>query len=114
MRSISGAVVAFWLTLRHPGIRARSVKAHAAYGAMPPRRKPAQTAPKPAGPTGSTNGEAADLDSRAQSGKYLTTAQGLRMPDTDHSLKAGERGPSLLEDFHLREKNHPLRSRADP
>ncbi len=35
---------------------------------------------------------------------FLTTAQGLRLPDTDHSLKAGERGPTLLEDFHLREK----------
>lgn len=35
---------------------------------------------------------------------YLTTAQGVRIPDTDHSLKAGERGPTLLEDFHLREK----------
>jgi catalase len=34
----------------------------------------------------------------------LTTAQGVRLPDTDHSLKAGPRGPSLLEDFHLREK----------
>jgi catalase len=43
-------------------------------------------------------------DARAQSGDYLTTAQGLRLPDTDHSLKAGERGPTLLEDFHLREK----------
>ena len=39
-----------------------------------------------------------------QSGEYLTTAQGLRLPDTDHSLKAGDRGPTLLEDFHLREK----------
>lgn len=34
----------------------------------------------------------------------MTTAQGVRIPDTDHSLKAGERGPTLLEDFHLREK----------
>jgi catalase len=34
----------------------------------------------------------------------LTTAQGLRLSDTDHSLKAGARGPTLLEDFHLREK----------
>ncbi len=34
----------------------------------------------------------------------LTTAQGVRLPDTDHSLKVGARGPSLLEDFHLREK----------
>ena len=71
---------------------------------MPPRRKPDQTAPKPTGRTGSTNGEVADFDPRAQSGRYLTTAQGLRLPDTDHSLKAGNRGPSLLEDFHLREK----------
>jgi catalase len=37
-------------------------------------------------------------------GQFLTTAQGLRLPDTDHSLKAGPRGPTLLEDFHLREK----------
>ena len=71
---------------------------------MPPRRKPDQTAPKPTSRTGSTNGEVADFDPRAQSGRYLTTAQGLRLPDTDHSLKAGNRGPSLLEDFHLREK----------
>ncbi len=71
---------------------------------MPPRRKPDQTAPNRTSPTGNTNGEAADYDPRAQSGKYLTTAQGLRLPDTDHSLKAGDRGPSLLEDFHLREK----------
>src|ERR1700733_2594014 len=40
----------------------------------------------------------------AQESEYLTTAQGVRLPDTDHSLKAGLRGPTLLEDFHLREK----------
>ncbi|GAA2568627.1 catalase CatB [Winogradskya consettensis] len=39
-----------------------------------------------------------------QNGAFLTTAEGLRLSDTDHSLKAGPRGPSLLEDFHLREK----------
>src|SRR3981081_2002019 len=71
---------------------------------MPPRRNPDQSAPKPTSPTGDTNGEATDLDSRAPAGEYLTTAQGVRLPDTDHSLKAGDRGPSLLEDFHLREK----------
>src|SRR6202046_1272132 len=43
-------------------------------------------------------------EAAAQSGDFLTTAQGVRLPDTDHSLKAGERGPTLLEDFHLREK----------
>ena len=36
--------------------------------------------------------------------KYLTTNQGLRINDDQNSLKAGDRGPSLLEDFHLREK----------
>jgi catalase len=39
-----------------------------------------------------------------QNGRWLTSAQGTRLPDTDHSLKAGNRGPTLLEDFHLREK----------
>ncbi|HWO26653.1 MAG TPA: catalase [Kofleriaceae bacterium] len=34
----------------------------------------------------------------------LTTNQGLPISDTDNTLKAGVRGPSLLEDFHFREK----------
>ncbi len=34
----------------------------------------------------------------------LTTNQGLRINDDQNSLKAHERGPSLLEDFLLREK----------
>jgi len=37
-------------------------------------------------------------------GEYLTTNQGLRVSDTDNSLKAGTRGPTLMEDFHFREK----------
>ena len=39
-----------------------------------------------------------------QQGEYLTTSAGARLYDTDHSLKAGERGPTLLQDHHLREK----------
>jgi catalase len=35
---------------------------------------------------------------------YLTTQQGVRVDHTDDSLTAGERGPTLLEDFHAREK----------
>ena len=42
--------------------------------------------------------------SQDSSGQYLTTDQGLRINDDQNSLKAGERGPSLLEDFILREK----------
>ncbi|CAN7288526.1 catalase [Polaromonas sp. LjRoot131] len=34
----------------------------------------------------------------------LTTNQGLQFPDNHNSLKAGVRGPTLLEDFILREK----------
>lgn len=37
-------------------------------------------------------------------GTYLTTNPGLRINHTDDSLKAGQRGPTLMEDFHLREK----------
>ncbi len=36
--------------------------------------------------------------------KVLTTDQGVKINDDNNSLKAGERGPSLLEDFILREK----------
>ncbi len=34
----------------------------------------------------------------------LTTAGGVPVDDTDNSLRVGERGPTLLDDFHLREK----------
>ena len=37
-------------------------------------------------------------------GSTLTTDQGVAIPHTDDSLRAGLRGPSLIEDFHLREK----------
>ncbi|HQY19233.1 MAG TPA: catalase HPII [Ignavibacteria bacterium] len=38
------------------------------------------------------------------SGEFLTTNQGLRINDNQNSLKSGERGSTLLEDFILREK----------
>jgi catalase len=34
----------------------------------------------------------------------LTTAQGVPVSDDQNTLRAGERGPSLIEDFHFREK----------
>ncbi|MFN3968224.1 catalase [Flavobacterium sp.] len=37
-------------------------------------------------------------------GEFLTTNQGVKINDNNNALKAGERGPSLLEDFILREK----------
>lgn len=37
-------------------------------------------------------------------GQKLTTNQGVKMSEDEFSLKAGERGPTLMEDFHFREK----------
>ncbi len=39
-----------------------------------------------------------------EEGEVLTTNQGLKISDNHNSLKAGPRGPTLLEDFVLREK----------
>jgi catalase len=36
--------------------------------------------------------------------QFMTTDQGVRINDDNNTLKAGERGPSLLEDFIMREK----------
>lgn len=38
------------------------------------------------------------------SGQKMTTNQGVRITDDEHSLKAGDRGPTLMEDFQFREK----------
>ncbi|WP_030960355.1 catalase [Streptomyces sp. NRRL S-378] len=67
---------------------------------LPPKAD--QEGPATVGPTGRATG--AEQASVAQGGAYLTTAQGTRLPDSDHSLKAGARGPVLLQDHHLREK----------
>jgi catalase len=42
--------------------------------------------------------------STSNENEKLTTNQGLKINNNQDSLKAGERGPSLLEDFILREK----------
>ena len=47
----------------------------------------------------------ADLEKdAAETGETMTTNQGLQLGDDQNSLKAGLRGPTLLEDFHFREK----------
>jgi catalase len=56
---------------------------------------------------GAEHGKQQQLDDHhrvGHAGSKLTTDQGLRVDHTDDSLKAGERGPTLLEDFHFREK----------
>ena len=67
---------------------------------LPP--KPDQAGPETRSPTGAATG--APPARVAQQGAYLTTAHGVRLRDSDHSLKAGRRGPTLLQDHHLREK----------
>ena len=54
----------------------------------------------------SQNGKQKELtpDKENGAGEFLTTNQGLKINDNQNSLKAGERGPTLLEDFILREK----------
>ncbi|GAB3593646.1 Catalase HPII [Corynebacterium faecale] len=65
-------------------------------------RKPDQATAAPHSPTGCPMH--INPDTNAQQGEYLTTAQGGRLKDTDHSLRAGERGPLLMQDHHFREK----------
>ncbi|WP_035280721.1 catalase [Brevibacterium album] len=79
--------------------------------APPPPAKDDQREPAAASPTGrpwsegaEAEGTAAEPTARTQRSPHLTTAQGARLRDTDHSLKAGSRGPTLLQDHHLREK----------
>ncbi len=68
---------------------------------LPP--KPDQGAPELRTATGEAL-EGEEGTARGQQGRWLTTATGVKLRDTDHSLKAGSRGPTLLQDHHLREK----------
>jgi catalase len=75
-------------------------------------------APRPTSRTSGQSASAADKKSRhgetaktadlardtAEPGEILTGNQGVGISDDQNSLKAGLRGPTLLEDFHLREK----------
>ncbi|MBA3686248.1 MAG: catalase [Planctomycetes bacterium] len=73
-------------------------------------KRPPKSSPKPSPAAKPTNGKRSAKDAQLEphrespDGQFLTTDQGLRVASTDDSLKAGERGPTLLEDFHLREK----------
>src|SRR6187200_2942889 len=67
--------------------------------AQPPRTKPATDARG----TGSETHQQAAPGEAGREG-VLTTNHGVAIADNQNSLKAGTRGPVLLEDFHLREK----------
>ena len=73
--------------------------------ASPAKKTARNTAPRTS-PTDAGGGDraAATSPSWAQEGDAVTTAFGTPIEDTDNSLRAGSRGPTLLEDFTLREK----------
>ncbi|MBA3846011.1 MAG: catalase, partial [Planctomycetes bacterium] len=76
-------------------------------GVAPPPSQRIPTMPSPKKPArNAADRKDAQLDQYRDrpDGEFLTTDQGIRVSDTDNSLKAGERGPTLIEDFHLREK----------
>jgi catalase len=54
--------------------------------------------------TDNQKSEQLEKHTKSSKGETLTSNQGLSINDTNNSLKAGERGPTLLEDFLLREK----------
>jgi catalase len=68
----------------------------------PPPPKVDQRAPAAVSPTGLDTGAPPGINSQA--GAYLTTSTGVPLRETDHSLRVGPRGPTLLRDHHLREK----------
>ena len=51
-----------------------------------------------------STGSGGELHQRADKDNVLTTNQGATVSDDQNSLRIGARGPTLLEDFHLREK----------
>src|SRR3978361_11325 len=63
---------------------------------------------RPSGPSGHTPvtvGDGGAVHQQAPSDQtLLTTNQGVPIADNQNSLKAGARGPVLLQDFILREK----------
>ena len=72
----------------------------------PPSRSASASTLSESNLSAKTGGDAASLDKVRTDGggQVLTTNQGVPIGDNQNSLKAGLRGPTLLEDFILREK----------
>jgi catalase len=66
------------------------------------RRNPRAPKVAPSDMTAGNGGETHQVALGAA--QSLTTNQGIRISDNQNSLRGGERGPTLLEDFVLREK----------
>ena len=67
---------------------------------MTNRKRPAAKTKSRSNAAGSTEGNAGELHQTATAPhKRLTNNHGVPLSDNQNSLKAGPRGPSLLEDF---------------
>ncbi len=73
---------------------------------QPPKKSAAKPTDKKITEEQTTSTKIADLATNTvtDEGQFLTTNHGLRIQDDQNSLKAGDRGPTLLEDFLFREK----------
>src|SRR5689334_12534192 len=70
-----------------------------------PRHEKAPSSPRPPrDKTPSAKDEQLDGFRDPTNQEPLTTDQGVHIPHTDDSLKVGQRGPTLKDDFHFREK----------
>jgi catalase len=73
-----------------------------------PKNAVTESAERPAqaryGDTSVELGSGGETHQRAVDDHELTTQQGTPIADDQNSLRAGTRGPALLEDFHFREK----------
>ena len=73
--------------------------------ARPTVRKPAPPSAQKTMRQADVRGSGDEIQQQADaSHPLMTTAQGIPVADNQNSLKAGPRGPTLLEDFILREK----------
>jgi len=72
---------------------------------MPSKSSPGRNSRAPKDPTEYEVGSGGETHQRSGRGEpRLTTAQGTPISDDQNSLKVGERGPTLLNDFVMREK----------
>lgn len=59
---------------------------------------------KESGPDGTAKITELDRERRANTGKVLTSDTGMRISDDQRTLRAGRRGPTLLQDIHFYRK----------
>ncbi|WP_405424394.1 catalase HPII [Pantoea stewartii] len=70
----------------------------------PPGKQPTAPGSLKAPETRNAKLDQLEVNRKGGTGSALTTNQGTRIADDQNSLRAGSRGPTLLEDFIMREK----------